>query len=220
MEYFESSDALMELLKPLLEGTGVTLTIFGFTLLFAIPLGFIICFGKMSRVKIARWLSQAYIVLFRGTPLMLQLIFFYFGMLVINIQIDRMNAAIIAFSLNYAAYFAEIFRGGIQSVPKGQYEAADMLGFTHKQCFFKIVLPQVCKNVLPPVGNEVVTLVKDTALIYIIAISDLMREAQIVMMRDTNLMPLAVAAVFYLLLTSTFTFIFNRIEKKLSYYKL
>lgn len=219
MKYFESAEAFSKMMTPMLDGLGVTLQLFLWTLVLSIPLGFLICFGRMSRFRPIRWLAQGYILLFRGTPLMLQLMFFWFGFMVIGIPIGRMTAAVVAYALNYAAYFAEIFRGGIQSIPRGQYEAADMLGFTRKQCFFKIILPQVMKGVLPPVGNEVITLVKDTALVSIIALSDVLREAQIIVNRESDLMPFAVAAIFYLILTTLFTFIFNKIEKRLSYYK-
>ena len=156
---------------------------------------------------------------------MLQLLFFYFAVALLQTPgtgttSGRIFVAIFVFSINYSSYFAEIFRGGIQSVPLGQYEAADMLGFTRKQSFSKIILPQVLKNVLPPVGNEVITLVKDTSLVYIISVSDLLRESQIIVKRDSDLMPFAVAAIFYLLLTSILTFMFNKLEKKFDYYKL
>lgn len=220
MKFFTSWEAFGGMMTTMLDGTLVTLQIFAFTLLFSIPLGFIICFGRMSRIKPIKWFSQFYILIFRGTPLMLQLIFFWFGLGILRIPIARMTAGIIAFSLNYAAYFAEIFRGGIQSVPRGQHEAADMLGFTRAQSFFKIILPQVTKAVLPPVGNEVITLVKDTALVYVIAISDLLREAQIMMMNESSIIPLAVAFVFYLVMTTLFTFVFNKIEARFNYYKV
>ncbi len=156
---------------------------------------------------------------------MLQLLFFYFAVAMLKIPgtgttTGRICVAIFVFAINYSSYFAEIFRGGIQSIPKGQYEASDMLGFTRKQSFTKIILPQVLKSVLPPVGNEVITLVKDTSLVYIISVSDLLRESQIIVKRDSNLMPFAVAALFYLIMTSLLTLIFNRIEKKFDYYKL
>ena len=225
MAYFQSWESFSNLMWSLLSGAGVTLEIFFFTLLFSIPLGFLVCFGRMSKFKPLKWFSQGYIVLFRGTPLMLQLLFFYFAVALLQIPgtgttSGRIFVAIFVFSINYSSYFAEIFRGGIQSVPLGQYEAADMLGFTRKQSFSKIILPQVLKNVLPPVGNEVITLVKDTSLVYIISVSDLLRESQIIVKRDSDLMPFAVAAIFYLLLTSILTFMFNKLEKKFDYYKL
>ena len=225
MRYFQSWEAFSGLMGSLLSGTVVSLCIFLFTIILSIPLGFLICFGRMSKIKPIKWVSQVYILVFRGTPLMLQLLFFYFlfGSMKIpglGSTVGRITVAIVVFSINYSSYFAEIFRGGIQSIPKGQYEAADMLGFTRKQSFSKIILPQVLKAVLPPVGNEVITLVKDTALAYVIAVSDLLRESQIIVNRDSNLMPYAVAAVFYLVLTTFFTHVCNKIEQKYSYYKV
>ena len=214
-------DQFLEVLPPLWNGLGVTAQVFCWALVFSIPLGLIICSMRMSKIAPVRWFAQGYIVLFRGTPLMLQLIFFFYGMPIITgISLDRNFAAILAFILNYAAYFGEIFRGGVQSIPRGQYEAAQVLGLSRGQCFFKIVLPQVVKRVIPPVGNEVVTLVKDTALVYAIALSDLLREAQIIMMKQNNLNAFIAAGLFYLIMTSLLTFIFHKIEKKLDYYKI
>ena len=213
-------EELLKVVPSLLEGVGTTLSLFGLTLLFSIPLGMIICLGRMSKFKPLRWLSQLYILIFRGTPLMLQLIFFFFGMPMLGLPIEREVSATITFALNYAAYFAEIFRGGIQSIPRGQYEASQVLGLSSSQRFFKIIVPQVIKRVIPPSGNETVTLVKDTALVYAIAMSDLLRNAQVIMMRQNNLNALIVAAVFYLIMTSLVTFIFHRVEKKLSYYTI
>ena len=152
---------------------------------------------------------------------MLQLIFFFLGIPMLGLPaMGRFTAAVVAFGLNYAAYLAEIFRGGIQSVPVGQYEASTVLGLSRAQTFWKIILPQVIKRVIPPVGNEVVVLVKDTALVYAIALSDLMRQAQIIMMRQNNLNAFIVAGLFYLIMTTFFTVVFNAIEKKLNYYKI
>lgn len=225
MKYFESFEAFKTLMLPLLEGTGYSLCIFIFTIILSIPLGFLICFGRMSKIKPIKWFSQGYILLFRGTPLMLQLLFFFYigGLMKIpnlGTETGRVICAIVVFSINYSSYFAEIFRGGIQSIPKGQYEAADMLGFTRKQSFMKIILPQVLKAVLPPVGNEIITLVKDTALCYVIAVSDLLRASQIIVNRDSNLMPYIVAAAFYLVMTSLMTHLCSKIEKKFDYYKI
>lgn len=221
MGNFESIEAFYGMFTSLLRGLGVTLSLFGWTLLFAIPLGLIICLGRMSKIKPIKWIAQLYIVIFRGTPLLLQLIFFFFGIPVLfGISLDRFVAAVLGFSLNYAAYFAEIYRGGIQSIPKGQYEAAQVLGLSRSQCFFKVILPQVFKRIIPPLGNETVTLVKDTSLLYGISITELLREAQIILMRIGDLTPLLVAGIFYLIMTTIVTFIFNRIEKKLNYYSI
>ena len=152
---------------------------------------------------------------------MLQLWFFYFFFpMEFGITLDAFTTAAITYIFNYAAYFAEIFRGGIQSIPRGQYEASQVLGLSSSQRFFKIIIPQVVKRVIPPIGNETVTLVKDTALVYAIALSDLLRSAQVIMMRQSNLNALIVAALFYLIMTSLVTFLFNRLEKKLSYYTI
>lgn len=219
MKYFESWDTFMNLINPLLDGLGVTLTFFILTLVFALPLGLLLCFGKTSKIAPLRWFCSGYILLFRGTPLLLQLIFFFFGLPVIGITISREAAVVVAFSLNYAAYFAEIYRGGLLSISRGQYEAAQVLGLKKSTTFAKIILPQIVKRILPPISNEIITLVKDTSLVYAIAVSDLIKEAKTIMLRDMNLMPLVVAAVFYLLLTTIFTFILNKCEKKLSYYQ-
>lgn len=210
----------LQVIPSLLEGTGTTLTLFALTLVLSIPLGMVICLGRMSKIKPIRWLAQLYILIFRGTPLMLQLIFFFFGMPMLGLPLEREVAAVVTFALNYAAYFAEIFRGGIQSIPRGQYEASQVLGLSSSQRFFKIIIPQVVKRVIPPIGNETVTLVKDTALVYAIALSDLLRSAQVIMMRQNNLNALIVAALFYLIMTSLVTFLFNQLEKKLSYYTI
>lgn len=211
-----------EVIPALMEGLGTTLGLFALTLLISLPLGLLICSMRMSRILPVRWVAELYILIFRGTPLMLQLIFFFMGLPLLfpGWVMGRFTAAVVAFGLNYAAYFAEIFRGGIQSIPRGQYEAAQVLGLSRSQRFFRIVLPQVVKRVIPPVGNEVVTLVKDTALVYAIALSDLMREAQVIMMRQNNLNAFIAAGLFYLIMTSIFTVIFNAIEKKLDYYKI
>jgi len=209
-----------EMASGLLPGLLVTLQIFGWTLLFSLPLGFIVCFGSKSKIAPLRWLTKGFILLMRGTPLMLQVIFFFYGMPFLGLPLGRMTAAVLAFSLNYSAYFAEIFRSGIQSVARGQYEAADVLGLSGKQTFFRIVLPQVIKTVMPPIGNEVIVLVKDTALVYVIAISDLLRAAQVQMMGVGNILPLLVATIFYLVLTTIFTAVLNRIEKRFNYYRI
>lgn len=207
-------------LNDMLGGMLKTLSVFGLTLLFSLPLGLVISLARLSGFKPLSLVARAYIYLLRGTPLLLQLIFFYYGFLLMGIDIDRFTAAILGFSLNYAAYFAEIFRGGIQSIPRGQYEAAHVLGLSGRQSFVKVILPQVMKNIFPPVGNEVITLVKDTALVYAIGIFEIIKTAQSAVTTYLNFMPLVVAAVFYLVLNSLFTFLLNFAEKKLfSYYR-
>ena len=211
---------LAKLVPILCSGLGVSLKIFALTLLFAIPLGFLVSFGKMSRFKIISIPVNFYILVMRGTPLILQIIVVYFGpYYLFRLSYDRFTAIIIAFVLNYAAYFAEIFRGGIESMPIGQYEAADALGFTRIQTFFRVILPQVIKRILPASANEVITLVKDTALAQIIGVIELFSLAQKQASFKTSVMPLFVAGVFYFVLNWLVTLLFNYFEKKLNYYK-
>lgn len=221
MEYFTDIGKLGSLLTQLLGGTIITLEVWAFTLLFSLPLGLLICQMRLSKSAPLRGISKAYIFYFRGTPLMLQILFMFFGIpLLLGIKFeDRTLAAILAFILNYAAYFAEIYRGGIQSIPKGQYEAAHVLGLSGKVTFFKVILPQVAKRIVPPMGNEVITLVKDTALVYAIAMSDLLKEAKVAVNRDNSVIPFVVAAVFYLIMTGGLTKLLNTIERKLAYYR-
>lgn len=219
MIYFEQIDKLWSLLREMLKGTLTTLNLWGFTLLFALPLGLLFCLMYLSKNKLLRGISKGYIFLFRGTPLLLQVIFIFFGMPLLGLKIDRIPAAIVAFSLNYAAYFAEIYRGGMQSIPKGQYEAASVLGLSGRVTFFKVILPQVIKRILPPMGNEIITLVKDTALVYAISGNDLMKEAKVAMLRDFSFIPLVIAAIFYLIMTGGLTSLFRRVERRFDYYK-
>lgn len=222
MVYFNNWTAMSKMLIQLLNGTRNTLTIFCWTLLFSIPLGVLVALGRMSRHGIVWRPLHIYILIMRGTPLILQILFVYFALPLIlpgSVRIDRYWAAVIACALNYAAYFAEIFRGGIQSMPVGQYEAAQMLGFTRAQTFFRIILPQVVKRVLLPVSNEVITLVKDTALVSTIGLYDLYSLASKEVNRTASLEPLLVAGVFYLVFTFVITKAFMLCEKKLNYYR-
>lgn len=220
MEYFEDITKLGNLLNQMMQGSLVTLEIWAFTLLAALPLGLLVCQMRLSKSMTLRGISKVYIFYFRGTPLLLQVLFMFFGVpLIFGFTFDRTLAAILAFILNYAAYFAEIYRGGIQSIPKGQYEAANVLGLSNKVTFSKIILPQVVKRILPPMGNEVITLVKDTALVYAIAINDLLREAKIAVVRDSTIMPFVIAAVFYLVMTGLLTKLLSVIERKFAYYR-
>lgn len=210
----------VKLLLLLGEGMIVTVQLFLLTLIFALPLGLVISFGRRSKNFIINGLTGLYISIMRGTPLMLQLVAVYFGpYYLFEGKIDRFTAAIIAFSLNYAAYFAEIFRGGIESITKGQYEAGEVLGFTKSQVFFKIILPQVVKRILPAVSNEVITLVKDTALATAIGVSEMFRAANNEMSRIASIQPLVVAGVFYYIMNLMVAKAFSFAEKKLSYYK-
>ena len=204
-----------------LEGFGENCIIFIVTLLAAIPLGLIISMGSMSKFKPLKWLTKTFVWIIRGTPLMLQLfVVFYVPPLVSNgsVTFARMNAALIAFIINYAAYFSEIFRGGIESVPKGQYEAGQVLGMTKGQIFFKVVLLQVVKKITAPMGNEIITLVKDTSLSSVIAIPEILMRAKDFSMQGL-IWPLFYSAVFFLAFCGILTLLFSFIEKKLDYYK-
>lgn len=206
------------LMPSLFRGLTTTLEIFLVTLIVSIPLGILVALGRLSKVKVISVTTQMYIWVMRGTPLLLQLVFIFFGLPTIGITLSRFNAAAIAFILNYGAYFGEIFRSGIESIDKGQYEAAEVLGLTPRRIFFRIIIPQMIKRVLPPVTNEVITLVKDTSLVYVVGLGELLRASKIASNRDASLVPLALAAAFYLVLTAVLTRIFNRFEKKYAYY--
>lgn len=212
-------DYLLNVLPQLFSGTGITIQLFLVTLLGSIPLGILLAFVLASRFKIIRLIVQIYVWLMRGTPLLLQLIFVFYGLPLLGIVFDRFEAAAIAFVINYAAYFAEIFRGGIQSIPKGQYEAAQVLRLTPKQTISKIIVPQVVKVTLPSVGNEVINLVKDTSLVYILGLADVMRIGKIAMERDSTLLPLVGVALIYLTMTGIFTLLLKQFENKLDYYR-
>lgn len=213
---------ILAIISPMLDGTVVTLQMFALTIVLSLPLGLLLAVGRISEYPLVRGGIGTYIWLMRGTPLMLQLLFIYFGLPFIpyiGIRLDDFPAAIIAFVLNYAAYFAEIFRAGIQSIDRGQYEGAKALGMTYLQTMRRIVLPQVIKRVLPPVSNETITLVKDTSLIYVLAMNDLLRTARTIVQRDFNTTPFIVAAVFYLLMTLALTWVFERMEERYARYE-
>ncbi len=213
---------LSTVISQLCEGMVTSIEIFLLTLLFSIPLGLLIAAGRMSNFKPLQWLMKIYISIMRGTPLMLQLIVVFFGPYYIfgmTLSPDyRMIAVIIAFSINYAAYFAEIFRGGIESIPKGQYEAAQVLGYNKIETFFIIVLPQVIKIVLPSITNEVITLVKDTSLSFVLAIPEMFTVAKQISAADASISALLVAGVFYYVFNVIVAVIMERFEKYLSYY--
>ena len=207
------------MLVSMLGGSLVSLEVFFLTLLFSLPLGMVFALGRMSKNPILLWPTKILMLIVRGTPLILQLIFVYFApYYIIKVSYNRFTAVIIAFSINYACYFAEIYRGGIESIAKGQYEAAKVLGFTKIQTFFKIILPQVVKRILPATGNEVITLVKDTALAQTIGVAELFRVAQNAASRQFSTMPIFVAGVFYFIMNWLVSWAFTRFEKKLSYY--
>ncbi|PDL09197.1 polar amino acid ABC transporter permease [Listeria monocytogenes] len=212
-------DYIMEILPALLDGAKTTLLVFAVTLVCSIPLGAVVAVGNISKKAPLKFFFNIYIWIMRGTPLLLQLIFIYYGLPIIGVVFDRMDAVFIAFILNYAAYFAEIFRGGFLSIENGQYESAKVLGLTYGQTLRKIVLPQVVKRVLPAIGNEVINLVKDSSLVYILGIGDLLRAGKIAMSRDVTLIPLVLVAAIYLALTAILTVLFKQLEKRFSYYK-
>ncbi len=209
---------LLDMILQMAEGSKVTLEIFFVTLILALPLGMLASLARLSSCRPLSLLMEFYIWLMRGTPLMLQLLFVYFALPMVGIMLPDLAAALLAFTLNYAAYFAEIFRSGIQAVPKGQYEAAQTLGMSYVQTMRRIILPQVIRIVLPPISNETINLVKDTSLIYILAMNDLLRVARTIVQRDFDMMPFLVAAVFYLLMTFVLTWVFKRLEVRYGRY--
>lgn len=206
----------------LLEGFGTTVQLFLFTLVGSIPLGVVIALARMARVKPLALLARLYISVMRGTPLMLQLMALMFApyfLAHVNMPPDwKYGACFIGFILNYAAYFGEIYRSGIQSIPRGQYEAAEVLGYTRAQTFTKIVLPQVFKRILPAMGNEVITLVKDTSLAFVLGIMEMFTQAKAIAASQTSLLPYVVAGAIYWVFNFVVVLILNRIEKKMSYY--
>ena len=214
-------DMFFSVSAELMRGFGETLKIFLLTLVFSIPLGLVICFGSMSRFQPLRLVVRGVIWVVRGTPLMLQLLVIFFGpgLLFDAEALPRFTAALVAFSLNYACYFSEIYRGGIESIPKGQYEAGQVLGMTKNQIFYRVVLPQVIKRIIPPMGNEIITLVKDTALARTISVYELMWMGQAYIKRDGIIWPLFYTGAFYLLFSGLLTVLFGRLEKKLDYYR-
>lgn len=215
--------SIQTMMTQLAKGMGTTVEIFFLTLLFSLPLGLGLSFGRMSKSKIVRGVSKFYISVMRGTPLMLQLIVVYFApYYVFGIKTFpgyRFIAVILAFVLNYAAYFAEIYRSGIESMPTGQYEAAKVLGYSKVQTFFKIILPQVVKRILPPVTNETITLVKDTSLAFVLSEAEMFTLAKQIAAKETSVMPLMAAGVFYYIFNLAVAVFMEHLEKKLNYYK-
>ncbi|WP_270940313.1 amino acid ABC transporter permease [Romboutsia lituseburensis] len=203
----------------MLQGLSITISVFLMTLIISIPLGIFITFLRLCQNKLISRLAKTYILIIRGTPLLLQLIFIFFGLPLLGIVFDRYTAAIIAFSLNYAAYFAEIFRGGINAIDKGQYEGALVLGFSKFDMYKKIIVPQVIKNILPAMSNEIITLIKDTAIVYTIGLNDILRIAQIKQNQQASLIPLIQAGLVYIIIIAVLTQILKQIEKRYSYYR-
>lgn len=213
----------ISLIQQLGTGMFVSVEIFICTLVFSLPLGLLVAFGRMSKVKIVRFIARIYISVMRGTPLMLQLMVVYFGpYYLFGISISstyRLTAVLIGFAINYAAYFAEIYRGGIESMPVGQYEAAKLLGYNKVQTFFRIIFPQVIKRILPSVTNEVITLVKDTSLAFVLAVAEMFTLAKQIAAAQTSMIPFVAAAVFYYIFNLLVALVMEKAEYKLNYYK-
>lgn len=210
-------DYILSILGPLAEGSLVSLKLFFITLLLSIPLGIALALMRLSRYSAMQVSVSGYLWLMRGTPLMLQMLFIYYALPLLpggGIRLPDFPAAVVAFVLNYAAYFAEIFRAGIQSIDRGQYEGAKALGMSYPQTMRRIIMPQVIRRILPPLSNETITLVKDTSLIYVLALNDLLRAARGIVQRDFTITPFIVAAVFYLLMTLVLTWLFQYLEKR------
>lgn len=217
-----SIDYLIQITKPMLEGAQTTVLLFIIAILVSLPLGFCLTLMVKSRFKPVAWFASGYIYLMRGTPLLLQLLFIVFGLPVLPVVgeylvFDRFFAACLGFILNYAAYFAEIFRGGLLAVDKGQYEAAQVLGLSKWQTTRKVILPQMFRVALPAVSNEAIVLVKDTALLYAVAVPELLHFAQTAVNRDFSIVPFFVAGVIYLLMTLVLTLFFKALEKKFKF---
>jgi len=208
-----------QIMPQVLEGLKVTLEIFALTLILSIPLGIIVAVMRTSKSLILREISGVYVFIMRGTPLLLQIIVIFFGLPIVGVTFDRFPAAILAFTLNYGAYFGEIFRAGIMSVDSGQVEGAQVLGLSAKDIFFRIILPQAFKTVIPPVANEVTTLVKDTSLVYVVGIDELLKIGQMATNRQVSLVPLLIVGVVYLIVIAIFSKILKKIEEKYDYYK-
>ncbi len=216
------SITFLQVTRELLSGFGVTCLLFILTLVLALPLGLVVCFGSMSRFKPLRWLFRTIVWIIRGTPLILQIIVVFYvpGLLFKAPLSSRFLAVTIAFVINYACYFSEIYRGGIESIPKGQYEAGQVLGMNKTQIFFRIILPQVFKRILAPMSNEVITLVKDTSLARVISVVEITKISQQLANNYAIIWPLFYAGAFYLIFNGLLTVLFRYLEKKLSYYKI
>lgn len=215
--------SIINMLLQLLGGLVTSIEIFVLTVVLSLPLGLIFAFGRMSKNKVLSSITKVYISIMRGTPLMLQLMVVFFGPhYLFGVKLTasyRFIAVIVGFVLNYAAYFAEIYRAGIESISIGQYEAAQLLGYSKSQTFIRIILPQVTKRVIPPITNEVITLVKDTSLAFVIAISEMFTVAKNIVAAQGNVMPFVIAAIFYYIFNFAVAFGMERIEKRFSYYR-
>lgn len=202
----------------ILQGAVISLKVYLVTIVLAIPLGMLCAMGKLAKIPPLRWLLEVYTWLFRGTPLLLQLFFVYYGLPIVGLELTPEMAAYITFVFNYGAYFTEIFRAGIQSIDKGQYEAAKALGMDYKMTMRRIIIPQAVKVILPPLGNEGVTLIKDTALVSAITLADILRNTKTVVARTLNVQGYIIAAILYLIMTFVIINIFKYIEKRFAYY--
>lgn len=212
-------DYIIRIIPQLLEGGVVTGQVFLITIVLSVPIGILLALGRVSSIGILQKIIAFYVWVLRGTPLMLQLLFVYYALPTVGIRFGDFEAAIVAFVFNYSAYFCEIFRAGIQAIPKGQYEAARTLGMDYVQTMRRIVLPQVFRIILPPVSNETITLVKDTSLVYVLAMNDLMRTTRNLVQRDFDITPFLVAGAFYLIATLVLTMLFEHLEKRFSRYE-
>ena len=211
LEYFA------RLLPQMLEGSLLTLGIFGVTIVLSLPLGFLVSLARISKFRVVRFVTGVYILIMRGSPLLLQLIAVYYGLPRLGIVFERFEAGVVAFALNYAAYLAEIYRGGIQSVPEGQYEGARVLGLTKRQTMLRVILPQALKRSLPAIGNEATILVKDSALLYAIGMTDLLRVVEIASIRDFRFEPFIFAFIFYIVFSFLLERLWSYIEKRFGY---
>ena len=214
-----SMQYISEILPSLFQGAALTLQIFFWTLVGSLPLGILVSLGLTSKIKPLKWVLEIYVWLMRGTPLLLQLSFVVYGLTFICSVFERYDAALVSFILNYSAYFAEIFRGGFQSVDQGQFEAARVLRLSYWQTLRKIIIPQVIKIVIPSIGNEVINLVKDSSLIYVIGLGDLLRAGNVATSRDVTLVPLMLVGLIYLILVGICTLILRQVEKCYAYFK-
>ncbi len=211
-------DYVLSIIPLMIDGCITSFQVFIVTIVLSIPLGMLLALGRVSSIKPLQKFIATYVWILRGSPLMLQIFFVYFVLPSIGIKLPDFESAIVAFVLNYAAYFCEIFRSGIQAIPKGQYEAAHTLGMNYVQTMRRVILPQVVRIILPPISNETITLVKDTSLVYVLAMNDLMRTTRNLVQRDFTITPFIVAAVFYLTATLVLTILFEHLEKRFSKY--
>ena len=209
---------MLGLLPQLLEGLKVTMEFFLIVLVLSIPLGILVAVGRKSKVFILNKILEYYILIMRGTPLLLQIIVIFFGVPIVGITFERFTAGVIAFTLNYSAYFGEIFRSGINSIDEGQYEGAEVLGLSPVNTFFRIILPQAIKRVIPPVANEITVLVKDTSLVYVLGLDEVLKIAKIASNRDVTLVPLLLCALMYLIIIGIISKGVQRVEKRYEYY--